>query len=184
MILPYKDIHPEISNDVFIAETAVVTGDVKIGERASIWFGAAIRGDVAPTRIGQDVIIQDNCTLHQSPGVNMVTEDKVIIGHNAVLHSCHVCQGALIGINAVILDGAVIGENAMVAAGAVVPPGKEIPSNTLAIGAPAKSTRELTRKEIDNMSGIRSRYNEKRLYYQQLQTDQTYGHKISPENGS
>ncbi len=169
MILPFKDTYPEIPETAFIAQTAVITGDVKIGDYTSIWYGASIRGDVSPTRIGKRVIIQDNCTLHQSPDIRMVVEDDVIIGHNAVLHSCYICHGALIGINSIILDHSVVGKYAMIAAGSLVPPGKKIPEGTLAMGSPAKSVRTLTDKEIENMEQIRKRYEDKRRFYQSIQ---------------
>ncbi len=169
MILPYRDKHPQIKPSAFIASTAVVTGDVFIGEDTNIWYSCVIRGDVAPTRIGDRVNIQDNCTLHQSPPYDLIVEDEANVGHNAVLHSCHVKKGALIGIHATVLDGAVIGEYAMVAAGSVVPPGQNVPPKSLVMGTPAKVIRELTEKEIQNMSEIRERYQEKGKTYKSLE---------------
>ncbi|MFD2114184.1 gamma carbonic anhydrase family protein [Paenibacillus yanchengensis] len=167
MIIPYKNSVPKIDSSVFIANGAVVTGDVVIGEYTSVWYSAVIRGDVAPTIIGRGVSIQDNATLHQSPGIPLVIEDDVTIGHNAVLHSCHIKQGALVGMGSIVMDGAVIGEKAMVGAGALVPPGKVIPPGTLAIGSPAKVVRELREADYADMERIQKSYVEKGQYYKQ-----------------
>ena len=112
MILPYENKTPRIASSVFLARGVVVSGDVEIKEESSIWYNTVIRGDVAPTLIGKRVNIQDNCTLHQSPGIPLIIEDDVSVGHNAILHSCHIKKGALIGMGAIVLDGAVIGEGA------------------------------------------------------------------------
>jgi len=167
MILPYHDSQPIIAPTVFLAKGSVVTGDVTIGEYTSIWYNTVIRGDVSPTVIGSRVSIQDNSTLHQSPGHPLIIEDDVTIGHNAVLHSCHIKKGALIGMGAIILDRAIVGENAMVAAGALVPPGKVIPPGTLAIGSPAKVFRELDEQDYAELRRIQQSYVEKGQYYKQ-----------------
>lgn len=169
MIIPYKDRTPKIDPSVFLAKGAVVTGDVEIGESTSIWYNAVIRGDVAPTQIGRRVSIQDNSTLHQSPGIALIVEDDVTVGHNAILHSCHIKQGALVGMGAIIMDGAVVGENAMVGAGALVPPGKEIPAGMLAVGTPARVVRELNDQDIAEMQRIQQSYVEKGQYYKDMQ---------------
>lgn len=168
MIMPYKGIQPKIDPTVYLAEGAVVTGDVEIQEYSSIWFSAVIRGDVAPTKIGKRVSIQDNATLHQSPNIPLIIEDDVIVGHNAILHSCHVKQGALIGMGAIVLDGAVVGENAFIAAGALVPPGKVIPPGMLAVGAPAIVKREVNAHDLSEMKRIRQEYVEKGQAYKEV----------------
>lgn len=165
MVIPYKDHVPKLASTVFLAKGAVVTGDVEIGEDTSIWYNAVIRGDVAPTRIGRGVSIQDNSTLHQSPGISLIIEDDVTVGHNAVLHSCHIKKGALIGMGSIIMDGAVVGENAMVGAGALVPPGKEIPAGMLAVGSPARVVRELNEQDLAEMQRIQQSYVKKGQYY-------------------
>lgn len=170
MIIPYKGSVPQIDPTVFLAKGAVVTGDVVIGEHTSVWYSAVIRGDVAPTIIGRRVSIQDNATLHQSPDVPLVIEDDVTIGHNAVLHSCHVKQGALIGMGSIVMDGAIVGEKAMVAAGALVPPGKVIPPGTLAVGSPAKVVRDLRDEDYADMERIQQSYVEKGQYYKEVES--------------
>lgn len=171
MILPYYGKEPQIADSAFIAKGVVISGDVSIGEQASIWYNTVIRGDVSPTIIGNRVNIQDNCTLHQSPNLPLVLEDDVTVGHNAILHSCHIKRGALIGMGAIILDGAEIGEEAMVGAGALVPPGKKVPPRTLVVGSPAKILRELTDADFAELERIRQTYVDKGQYYKQLEKD-------------
>lgn len=171
MILPYYEHEPKISPSAYISKGVVITGDVTIGDETSIWYNTVIRGDVSPTIIGKRVNIQDNCTLHQSPNLPLILEDNVSVGHNAILHSCHIKQGALIGMGAIILDGAEIGEEAMVGAGALVPPGKKIPPRTLVIGSPAKVLRELTDSDLSELKRICKTYVEKGQYYKNLEKD-------------
>ncbi|RUS43956.1 gamma carbonic anhydrase family protein [Cohnella sp. AR92] len=169
-IHPYGGKQPDIHETVYLANGSVVTGDVKIGKETSIWYNVVIRGDVAPTLIGERTSIQDNSTLHQSPGNPLIIEDDVTVGHNAILHSCIVRKGALIGMGAIVLDGAEIGEEAMVGAGALVPPGKKIPPRTLVIGSPAKPMRELNERDFADMQRIRREYVEKGQYYKKLES--------------
>ncbi|MBM7096348.1 gamma carbonic anhydrase family protein [Bacillus sp. H-16] len=164
-IYPYKNHTPVIDESVFLADGVVITGDVHVKKDASIWFNTVIRGDVAPTYIGEGVNIQDNSTLHQSPDNPLVLEDGVTVGHQCILHSCKVKKEALIGMGATILDRAEIGEGAFVGAGSLVPPGKKIPPGTLALGSPAKVVRELTEEDIKDMARIRREYVEKGHYY-------------------
>lgn len=169
MIYPYKDKSPNIDPSVYIADTAVVTGDVTIGAETSIWFGAVIRGDVAPTIIGKRVSIQDLSCLHQSPAYPLIIEDEVTVGHQVTLHSCAIRKRALIGMGSIILDGAEIGEGAFIGAGSLVPPGKKIPPNTLAMGRPAKVVREITEEDRKDMDRIIREYVEKGQYYKSIQ---------------
>lgn len=169
MIYPYKDKFPVIDPSVYIAETAVVTGDVTIGAESSIWFGTVIRGDVSPTIIGKRVSIQDLSCLHQSPAFPLIIEDEVTIGHQVTLHSCAIRKRALIGMGSIVLDGAEIGEGAFIGAGSLVPPGKKIPPNTLAMGRPAKVVRDITEEDRKDMDRIIREYVEKAQYYKSLQ---------------
>ncbi|WP_026690749.1 gamma carbonic anhydrase family protein [Alteribacter aurantiacus] len=167
-IYPYKDHYPVIDPSVFLADGVVITGDVSVKKDASIWFNTVIRGDVAPTYIGERVNIQDNSTLHQSPENPLVLEDGVTVGHQCILHSCVIKKDALIGMGATILDRAEIGEGAFVGAGSLVPPGKKIPPRTLALGSPAKVVRDLTEDDVKDMERIRREYVEKGQYYKSL----------------
>jgi carbonic anhydrase/acetyltransferase-like protein (isoleucine patch superfamily) len=169
LIYPFKDKYPLIAETAFIADYVTITGDVEIGEQSSVWFNSVIRGDVAPTRIGNKVNIQDNSILHQSPNNPLILEDEVTIGHQVILHSCIVRKRALVGMGSIILDQAEIGEGAFIGAGSLVPQGKKIPPNTLAFGRPAKVIRELTPDDKKDMERIYTEYAEKGQYYKSLQ---------------
>ncbi|MBB6455434.1 carbonic anhydrase/acetyltransferase-like protein (isoleucine patch superfamily) [Salirhabdus euzebyi] len=168
MICEYKGKYPKIHETAFITEDAVVTGDVTIQEKASIWFKTVIRGDVAPVYIGKEVNIQDQSMLHQSPNKPLIIHDGVTVGHQVLLHSAIIEKNALIGMGSTILDGAEIGEGAFIGAGSLVPPGKKIPPNTMAFGRPAKIIRDLTDEDIKEMDRIRRSYVEKGQYYKEL----------------
>lgn len=144
-ILPFGGIHPRIHPSAFIAPTAVVIGNVTIEEEASIWFGAVLRGDEPEheIRIGARTSIQDNCVIHVSARGPTLIGAEVTVGHGAILESCTVGRGALIGMNAVVLQGATVGEQALIAAGATVADGGEVPPRTLAAGTPARVKKEL-----------------------------------------
>ena len=144
-ILPYRGIHPRIHPSVFLAPTAVVIGNVTIEEESSVWFGAVIRGDEPEheIRVGPRTSVQDNVVLHVSRQGATVIGAEVTLGHGAVLESCEVGDGALIGMNAVVLQRAKVGARALVAAGAVVGEGMEIPPRSLAAGVPARVRKEL-----------------------------------------
>ena len=144
-ILPFGGHRPRIHPTAFVAPTATVIGNVEIGAEASIWFGAVLRGDEPehPIRVGARTSIQDNCVLHVSAQGATIIGEEVTVGHGAVLESCVVGRGALIGMNAVVLQRASVGEEALVAAGAVVGEGAEIPTRHLAAGIPARVKKEL-----------------------------------------
>lgn len=170
MIHHYNNIYPTIHDSAFIAKNATVIGDVTIDEQCSIWFNTVIRGDVAPTKIGKRVNVQDLSLIHQSPNLPVIIEDDVTIGHQVTLHSCTIRKNALIGMGSLLLDGVEIGENAFIGAGSLVSPGTKIPPNTLAFGRPARVVRELTEKDIAEMARIRKSYVDKGIYYKK-QTD-------------
>ncbi|RPF50261.1 gamma carbonic anhydrase family protein [Aquisalibacillus elongatus] len=171
MILPYKGQHPKIDETAYISSDVVITGDVTIGAYSSVWFKTVIRGDVSPTIIGDNVNIQDQSMLHQSPNTPLILEDGVTVGHQVLLHSCHIKKNALIGMGATILDDVEIGENAFIGAGSLVPPGKKIPANTLAFGRPAKVVRELTDEDYQEMDRIRQTYVDKGQVYKEIEEE-------------
>ena len=143
MILEYRGVRPRIGNNVFIAPTAVVIGDVEIRDNASIWYGSVVRGDRDTITIGENTNIQDNCTLHTTFNDSVVEiGDDVTVGHNVVIHGARIGDHALIGIGSVLLDHVVVGSNTIVAAGSVVT--RDVPAGTLVMGAPAQVKRELT----------------------------------------
>ncbi len=136
MVIAFRGKRPKIHPTAFVAPTAVLIGDVEVGEESSIWFGAVLRGDNGPIRIGARTSVQDNAVLHVTTLTQI--DDDVTIGHAAVMEDCHVKRHALIGSNAVLLNGCVIGEGSLVAAGSVVGERVEIPDHVLAAGVPAK----------------------------------------------
>jgi Carbonic anhydrases/acetyltransferases, isoleucine patch superfamily len=139
MIIDYKNHTPKISDSAFIAPNATIIGDVEIGENSSVFFGSVVRGDIAPVRIGNNTNVQDLSVLHQTPGLPLTLEDNVTIGHKVTLHSCTVKQGALVGMDSIVLDEAVIGENAFVGAGSLVTGGTSYPSEYACIRTSCKS---------------------------------------------
>jgi carbonic anhydrase/acetyltransferase-like protein (isoleucine patch superfamily) len=141
MIISYRGKTPKVHPTAFIAPTAVLIGDVEIGEESSIWFGAVLRGDNGPIRIGARTSIQDNAVIHVTNLTRI--DDDVTVGHAAVMEDCHVKRYALIGSNAVLLNGSIIGEGSLVAAGSVVGERVEIPDHVLAAGAPAKVKKQI-----------------------------------------
>ncbi|HLR53446.1 MAG TPA: gamma carbonic anhydrase family protein [Pseudogracilibacillus sp.] len=165
MIHSYKGTTPNIHETAYVAHDATLTGDIEIGEASSIWFKTVIRGDVAPTKIGSRVNIQDLSLIHQSPGLPVTVEDDVTVGHQVTLHACTIRKNALIGMGTMVLDGAEIGQNAFIGAGSLVTPGTKIPENTLAFGRPARVVRNLTEKDYQEMKRIRESYVEKAAYY-------------------
>lgn len=150
-IIPFNGKTPRIHPTAFVAPTAVLIGDVQIGEQSSIWFGAVLRADHPDhgIRIGARTSIQDNCVLHVSAHGPTIVQDNVTVGHGAVFESCEIRCGALIGMNAVLLHGSVIGECALVAALSVVPAGMVVPPRTLVAGAPATIRKELEGASAD-----------------------------------
>ena len=152
MLKGFLGTQPQISETAYVAENAVVIGDVVIGENSSVWFGCVLRGDVNNIRIGSRTNIQDLSVIHVSTKENpTVLEDEVTVGHSVTLHGCYVETGSLIGIGAVVLDGARIGKNSLVAAGSLVTPNTQIPPRSLVMGSPAKVKRELTDEEIADL---------------------------------
>ena len=143
-----EDRAPTLDDSAWIAPGATVIGSVHLAADTSVWFGAVIRADNEPIRIGRGSNVQENAVLHVDPGLPMVIGEDVTIGHQAMLHGCTVGDNSLIGIQAVILNGAVIGRNCLVGAGALVTEGRHFPDGSLIIGTPAKVARPLTEAEI------------------------------------
>lgn len=171
LILPFRGIAPRIAADAFIAETAVVIGDVEIGAGASVWYGCVLRGDVNSIRIGADTNLQDGTIIHcnhdrdgdyRQTGGGEPTRigAGVVVGHMALLHACTVGAGAFIGMRAAVLDRAVVEGGGMVAAGAVVAPGKVVPAGQVWAGIPAKVMRAMTEAERAQVPYIADQYKE------------------------
>jgi carbonic anhydrase/acetyltransferase-like protein (isoleucine patch superfamily) len=148
IVRKYRGIAPRMGQNVYLAPTAAVIGDVEIGEESSIWYGAVLRGDVGKIRIGRRTNVQDLACIHMSKDIsNAEIADHVTIGHNAVIHGARIEAGALIGIGSIVLDNAVIGAECLVAAGALVPADFVAPPRVLVRGSPAKVVRDLTEEE-------------------------------------
>ena len=137
----------------WIAPGAHVIGDVTMGADVGVWFGAAIRGDNEPVRIGARTNVQEGAVLHSDPGAPLTIGEAVTIGHRAIIHGCTIGDGSLIGMGAIVLNGARIGRGCLVGAGALVTEGKDFPDGSLIVGAPAKAVRSL---DADAIAGLRA----------------------------
>ena len=166
MIRSFQGITPRIPPSAWVDPTAVVIGDVVIGERSSVWPNVTIRGDVHSIRIGNETNVQDGSVLHvEEHKFSLTVGDRVTVGHSVVLHGCVVEDDCLIGIGAVVLNGAVIGKGSVIAAGALVPEGMAIPPGSLAMGVPAKVRREVTPEEQERFRVNAQHYVELREKY-------------------
>jgi carbonic anhydrase/acetyltransferase-like protein (isoleucine patch superfamily) len=145
------ELIPSVHDTAWVADSAQVIGDVHLDEDTSVWFGTVIRGDTAPIRIGRGSNIQDNSVLHADLGVPLTIGQDVTVGHQVMLHGCTIGDGALIGIQAVVLNNARIGKDCVVGAGSVVTEGKEFPDGSLILGAPAKVVKQLTPEQIERL---------------------------------
>ena len=141
-------VSPELPADglYWVAETAVVTGRVRLGLEASIWYGSVLRGDNEWIEVGARSQVQDNATLHTDPGFPLTIGQDCVIGHNVVLHGCTIGDASLIGMGAIVLNGAKIGANCLVGAGALITEGKEFPDGSVILGATAKAVRKTDEK--------------------------------------
>lgn len=168
-VYPYRGQLPKLGRRVFVAPTAVVTGDVEAGDDVSFWFGAVARGDVHYIRVGARTNVQDGAILHVTGGrFPLVIGADVVIGHAAVVHGCTIEDGALIGIGARVLDGAVVETGAQVGAGAVVAPGKRVPAGHLVMGVPARVVRPLEDAERAAILDNARRYAELKEEYRHV----------------
>ncbi len=152
MIASFGAVAPRIAPGAYVASTASVVGDVEVGPRSSIWFGAVLRGDDAPIRIGAEASIQDNSVIHvfahRGRRHPTVVGNRVTIGHSVTLHGCTIGDLCIVGMGSTVLDGAEMAERSMLAAGSLVSPGTRIPSGVLALGSPARPKRDLTPDEL------------------------------------
>jgi carbonic anhydrase/acetyltransferase-like protein (isoleucine patch superfamily) len=156
MFIEFHGKRPKIASTAFVAPTAVLIGDVEVGEESSIWFGVVVRGDNGPIRIGARTSVQDNSVVHVSRDGRTTIGDDCTIGHSVTMEDCTIENGALIGSNAVVLNGAVVGSRALIAAGSVVGANARVPAETLNAGAPATVKRKLEGESlawVDNTPG-------------------------------
>jgi carbonic anhydrase/acetyltransferase-like protein (isoleucine patch superfamily) len=149
MIRSYQGKTPSFGPDSWMAETAVVIGDVEVGARSTLWFGAVVRGDVYFIRIGEETSIQDNSVIHVTHGRHAtVVGNRVTVGHSVTLHGCTIRDRVIVGMGSTVLDQAEIGERSILGAGSLVSPGTKIPPGVLALGVPARPKRPLTAEEL------------------------------------
>ncbi len=155
----YHSILPTIGKEVYIDQSAVIIGDVSLGDHASVWCNVTIRGDVHYIRIGERTSVQDNTVLHVTHDTHpTIVGSDVTIGHSVNLHGCTVEDCCLIGIGAIILDGAVIGRESIIAAGTLVPPNCIIPPRSMVMGIPGKPVRKLNEKELAHLKESAENY--------------------------
>lgn len=152
------DLSPKLADSVWVADSAQVIGDVQLGEDVSVWFGAVIRGDTAPIKVGSGTNVQDLSMLHADDGVPLTIGERVTIGHQVTLHGCTVGDESIIGIGAVVLNGAKIGRNCLVGAGALVTEGKEFPDGSMILGSPAKAVKDLSPDQIEGLRKSAAHY--------------------------
>ena len=157
-IYELEGIQPRLGNGAWVADSAEVIGNVVMGEGASVWFGAVVRGDTEEIRIGRNTNVQDLSVLHADHGCPLTLGEGVTVGHQVMLHGCTVGDNSLIGIQAVILNRAKIGKNSIVGAGSVVTEGKEFPDNSLIIGSPARVVRTLDEAAFDKLRESAAHY--------------------------
>ena len=158
MLTEFENKKPQIAESCFIAENALVIGDVEIGNDSSIWFNAIIRGDINTIKIGERVSVQDNAVLHVDSVNSLEIGDGVVIGHNAIVHGCKIGNNCLIGMGAIILSGGVIGDDCVVGAGSVVTERTKIPSGSLVLGVPGKVKRKISDAMLKDIKGNVSEY--------------------------
>jgi carbonic anhydrase/acetyltransferase-like protein (isoleucine patch superfamily) len=156
---------PIIAASAYVAPNAVLIGKVILAERATVWFGATLRGDNEPIRIGAGSNVQDCAVMHTDPGFPLTVGDAVSIGHQAMLHGCTIGEGTLIGIQAIVMNGAIIGKGCLVGAGALITERKVFADGSLIIGSPAKAVRELSAEERENLLKVAANYAERGAYY-------------------
>lgn len=144
----YKDTIPKTEPALFVAESAELSGDVRLADNVSVWYNVSMRGDLDRIEVGEGSNVQDGTVVHVSTDVPTIIGAGVTVGHNAIIHACRIEDSCLIGMGSIILDGSVIGEESIVGAGALVTQNKEFPPRSLILGSPAKQVRTLEEEEI------------------------------------
>ena len=156
---------PTLGRDAWLAPSADLIGDARLGDEASVWFGAVIRADNTPIRIGDRTNIQESAMLHSDPGAPLTIGEDVTVGHHAILHGCTVGARALIGMGAIVLNRAVIGEESIVGAGALVTEDKVFAARSLIVGSPARAIRQLDDRAVAMLKASAAHYAEKARRY-------------------
>jgi carbonic anhydrase/acetyltransferase-like protein (isoleucine patch superfamily) len=159
MIRPFQGLWPKLGARVYVDPSAQVIGDVELGDHASVWMNAVVRGDVNSIRIGAHSNVQDNCVVHVHKGTHTtVLGEYVTVGHGVTLHGCRIESHCLIGMGAIILNGATIGSESIVAAGALVPEGMQVPPRSVVMGTPGRFRRQVTDEEREGIRRSAANY--------------------------
>lgn len=161
------DKRPQLGKDVWVADNASVIGEVTLGDNASVWFNAVLRGDCDSIVVGANSNIQDGSVLHTDYGVKLDIGRNVTVGHLVMLHGCTIGDDSLIGIKSVILNRAVIGKNCIIGANTLIAEGKVIPDGSLVVGSPGKIVRQLTEQEIQMLRGGADHYVKNAQYFRE-----------------
>ena len=165
MLYALDQLAPTFGEGAWAAPSADLIGDVRLGRRASVWFGAVIRADNTPILIGDESNIQDGAVGHSDPGAPLVIGARVTVGHQAILHGCTIGDGCLVGMGARVLNGAVLGENCLVGAGALITEGKTFEPGMLIVGSPARAARALSDEQIALLALSAAHYADKAAHY-------------------
>lgn len=166
VIKSVRGFDPVIPEDCFVAENATIIGDVNIGSNCSVWFNVILRGDVNYIKIGNNVNIQDGTVVHGTYEKSATTlSDNVSIGHNAIIHGCHIHSNVLVGMGAVVMDGCEIEEWSFIAAGAVLLPGTRVKSYSLYGGIPARHLKEVSDEQIETIKRTTLNYSKYAKWY-------------------
>jgi carbonic anhydrase/acetyltransferase-like protein (isoleucine patch superfamily) len=171
-VYPYRGVWPTVAEDAFVAPTAVLIGDVTIEEGASVWFGAVMRGDVAPIRIGARSNVQDNCVLHADEGIPCEIGPDCTLGHGAIVHGATIADHVLVGMRAAVLNSAEVGAECILAAATVIPEGKIVEPRRLVMGVPGKVIRAITEAERERIYDGARHYAERGQEYRRMLAEQ------------
>lgn len=156
---------PQVPASSWVAPSADLIGDVRLGEQVGIWFGAVIRADNTPIVLGDRTNIQEGAMLHSDPGVPLTVGADCTVGHHAILHGCTIGNGVLVGMGATVLNNAVIGDGCLIGAGALVTEGKSFPPGSLIVGAPAKAVRELSEEALAGLKASAAGYAARQAHF-------------------
>lgn len=149
---------PAVSGSAFVAETAVLLGNVEIKDDASVWYGAVLRGDKGKITVERRANVQDNAVVHSGPGEDVFIGEGVTVGHGAIIHGCTIGKHTLVGMGAIVLSRAVVGESCIIGAGAVVKEGDKIPDGSLVVGVPGKAVKQLTPEQVEGIKANTEEY--------------------------
>lgn len=167
-IMAFKGRLPRFGERVFVGHTAVIIGDVRLGDRVNVWPGAVLRGDVEPIDLGRETSFQDNSVAHCDPGFPLIVGECCVIGHGVILHGARIGNHCQIGMGSTVLNGAAIGDHSIVGAGSLVTGGKVFPPRSLIMGSPARVVRSVTAEELEELENLPERYVKRALEYLNL----------------